>query len=494
MRLTWTLVPVPHGCAEPRIDWSPYQTQKPSENQIRSWIRKDNGLGVVCGRPSANLAALEFQFDEGYYEWSDAYPALAKKCPTMSGGGGITYVFFRTEEEIESTKFTFQEYEGQILAKNRVVPLPPTLDEFNDPYSWDKPIEGQPPLLTIEELGVEAAAHDESHAFENLFKPTPEYFGDAGPKLNWVVEGLLPETYLAVLAGASKSGKSCLVTALAMSVATGEAFLGFPTVLASVLWVAFEESREERLLAIEAFGKTPDNLFTSHEKLYIDTAEGIAALRWWIRKTSAKLLVIDPLYAACKAESLSDGRTARDTLSGLKELCRTEHIAAIVLHHITKDTSAGLTRERFADSNQIVAAASMDILMDVKDARKPGVREIWLQARGRGAFANQVWLLQSTGIANYTLVGNGRESDMLVSRKTESILDPLRQSQDPMSAEEIAEILGVNTNSLRNRLTAMAKDGLVSIVGKRSKTTLYTLNRQPLTANCQPTAVVSSSP
>jgi predicted ArsR family transcriptional regulator len=48
-----------------------------------------------------------------------------------------------------------------------------------------------------------------------------------------------------------------------------------------------------------------------------------------------------------------------------------------------------------------------------------------------------------------------------------------------MSAEEIADILGVNTNSLRNRLTAMSRDGLVSIVGKRSKTTLYKL--QPAT-------------
>lgn len=482
MAMGWTLVPVPHGCAEPVVDWSPYLTRKPSENVVRTWIRRDSGLGAVCGRPSGNLAALEFQFEQGYYEWLQACPELSRQCPTFYGRGGTTYVLFRTPEEIESTRFAFQEYEGQILAKGRVIPLPPTLDEFNDHYFWGRPLDRQPPLLTLSEIGVEpCAGQQEEHAFEKLFKTTPEYVGETAAQLRWVVEGLLPETYLAVLAGASKSGKSCLVTALAISVATGEPFLGFPTTPASVLWVAFEESREERLLVIEAFGKTPDRLFTSHEKLYIDTAEGIAALRWWIRKTSAKLLVIDPLYAACKAESLSDGRTARDTLSGLKELCRTEHIAAIVLHHITKDASAGLTRERFADSNQIVAAASMDILMDVKESRKPGVREIWLQARGRGTFANQVWLIQSTGVAAYTLVGNGRESDMLASRKNEAILDPLRQSSEPMSAEEIAEILGVNTNSLRNRLTTMSKDGLVAVVGKRAKTTLYTL--QPLHNN-----------
>jgi len=150
----------------------------------------------------------------------------------------------------------------------------------------------------------------------------------------------------------------------------------------------------------------------------------------------------------------------------------------------------GPTRERFADSNQIVAAASMDILMDVREGRKPGVREIWLQARGRGDFANQVWLIQSTGMAAYTLVGSGRESDMLASRKNEAILDPLRQSSGPMSAEEIADILGVNTNSLRNRLTAMSRDGLVSVVGKRAKTTLYTL--QPV-GNGQPTSQDESS-
>src|SRR5579862_6340000 len=143
------------------------------------------------------------------------------------------------------------------------------------------------------------------------FLPPSSYMLD--PKeteLKWVVEGLLPETYLAIIAAASNAGKSCLVTALAVAVARGEPFLGMKTCGKAVLWVALEESRQERNLALQAYGPLPENFLITHEKLLIDCTAGIDPLTYWIKKTKAKLIVIDPLYAACMAESLSDGRTA----------------------------------------------------------------------------------------------------------------------------------------------------------------------------------------
>jgi len=223
--------------------------------------------------------------------------------------------------------------------------------------------------------------------YGHMFQTPVQYRSDPkGLELSWVVEGLLPETYLCVIAATSNAGKSCLITSLALAVAAGKPFLGMPTAKSAVLWVAFEESKEERYLALAAHKKIPENFFVSHEKLFIDTLGGQDALRYWIRRTKAKLVVIDSLYASCVAETLSDGRKAREVLMGLKDLCRKERCAAIVLHHVTKDASAGQTRERFADSNQILATASMDLLMDFTE-RADGSRRIWLRGRGRGAFA-----------------------------------------------------------------------------------------------------------
>ena len=56
----------------------------------------------------------------------------------------------------------------------------------------------------------------------SLFHPMGELMLDI-PQ-SWLVDGLLPDTYLAVLAGPPKSGKTAFATALALAVASGTPF------------------------------------------------------------------------------------------------------------------------------------------------------------------------------------------------------------------------------------------------------------------------------
>lgn len=316
--------------------------------------------------------------------------------------------------------------------------------------------------------GRDGQADRYAHVFQSSdsYRAEPEY-----QERKWVVEGFLPETYLAILAGTSKCGKSCLVTALAMAVARGEPFLGLKTAGKAVLWVAFEESQRERAEALDAYPGRQPNLYITHEKLYIDTAEGLDTLRWWIQFTDAKLVIIDPLYCATLAESLTDGRTARDSLAGLKELCRTERCAAVILHHFNKDSSAGVTRERFADSNQIVAAASMDILMDYREVS--GGREITLRSRGRGEFTNQTWAISSAGVADYQLIAHGSGAEIEARCRAEGLLGTLREAAGPMTAVEIAHASGINASTVRNRLTELVRTGAVAVVDRVGKASAY---------------------
>jgi RecA-family ATPase len=78
-------------------------------------------------------------------------------------------------------------------------------------------------------------------------------------------------------------------------------------------------------------------LFTSHRPPRIDEAEGLEALEYWVRRTGAGLLVVDPLYAAVGGDSLSGGRSARRLLTGLKDVCAATGATVLVLHHLTKD-------------------------------------------------------------------------------------------------------------------------------------------------------------
>jgi hypothetical protein len=55
---------------------------------------------------------------------------------------------------------------------------------------------------------------------------------------------------------------------------------------------------------------------------------------------------------------------ARRAVQGLKRLCVDHDLAAIFIPHFTKNARAGMTRERFADSHQILAAAFQDVLLE----------------------------------------------------------------------------------------------------------------------------------
>ncbi|HVT12983.1 MAG TPA: AAA family ATPase [Fimbriimonadaceae bacterium] len=322
---------------------------------------------------------------------------------------------------------------------------------------------------------LEEERQSREERFGHLFRTGTVYMAGAGDEdYSWVVEDLLPETYLVVLGGTSKAGKSCLMTSLALAVARGEEFLGRPTQQAAVLWCCYEESEQERALVLRACGEVPDSLYITHEKLHIDTPDGLEALRFWVQKTGAKLIVIDPLYGANTQESLSDGRKARTSLAGLKELCATEKCCAVVLHHITKNVGIGMTRERFADSNQILATASMDVLLDVV-LESEQKRVIRLQGRGRGSFANRVWLIESSGIGDYHLTATGTDAEVDSWANAETILGPMREAGKPLTGEEVAELVDQKLATVRNRLTQLVKSGEVVAVGKRDRSNLYTV-------------------
>lgn len=229
-------------------------------------------------------------------------------------------------------------------------------------------------------------------------------------------------------------------------------------------------------MAIRAFGTAPERLLVTHDKPLIDSPDGLALLRHNVRKHRARLVVIDPLYGANSAESLSDGRSARNALQGLKDLCNEEGCTAVVIHHLTKNVGAGLVRERMADSNQILATASMDILMDSKDERDGG-RLITLKCRGRGSFANQNWVVRSRSVTEFELVAHGEGVSAGEESKrvtvSDRVLEMLRQG--PNDADTLTGHLEVNYSTVRNALADLVRNGSVTVVGREGPRKLYGL-------------------
>lgn len=320
----------------------------------------------------------------------------------------------------------------------------------------------------------EAIGNDDSEKFASWFLSLPDYLQQSNAEtVEWLIEDFLPVGYLAILGGTSKVGKSCFLTTLVGHVAEGREFLGKWTSGSPVLWCALEESETERRIALESYDGEPPNIYITHEKIYIDSKEGIQALRYWVRKTGAKLIIIDPLYAANTAESLTDGATARRVLQPLKDLCREEQVSAILVHHLNKNSGAGMDRSRMADSNQLLASVSMDILMDAEE-RGDGSREITLKSRGRGEFANMTWVIRSPEMGKYELLRRGSDADSSREETDSLIIESIKLQ--PLTARQIAEATRLNFGTVSNRMTDLTGRRRVRIVGKDGRSNLYGLD------------------
>jgi hypothetical protein len=276
----------------------------------------------------------------------------------------------------------------------------------------------------------------------------------------------LPKGYLVILGGTSKAGKSCFAASLVNAVASGEPFMGLATKKSPVLWLAYEESKSERMLAISLVGGLSPGVYTSHECPPIDSPEGTEVISQAVKQFKPSLIVVDPLYGAVGAESLTGGREARKGLQPLKDICNEFNVSAIVLHHFTKATHLGLSRERLADSNQIAATASMDLLMESQD-QPGGGRLIRLKGRGRGLFANHTWIIRSSGPGDYELEPTEDEATLRTSSRFAAIRTALEGVDKEVGAtiSDIARSAGLHPKTTQNSIVGMVKAGEVKVVG-----------------------------
>ena len=341
------------------------------------------------------------------------------------------------------------------------------------------------PTYPLFQLGIDdpiraAQLRDEYHEYvDRLFEPIDQDLQER--PMDYLVEGLLPKGYLAILASAPKQGKTCLATALALAVATGTPFAGMPTQQSTVLWLSMEESRSERwlLLRQSRLSDPATPLYTSYEYLPIDQEDVIELLADWINRTQARLIIVDSLHAASSGRSLNDGWNARKTLQRLKHFCGTYGITALVLHHAKDLSRTGAPR--VAENDQIAATASMSMVLAQTEGRGPkstdqSYRIVTLYCSGRGDFANRKLTFLSKAPLDYQVFNEMPEPRKKVELRyqdEEAIVEFLKGR--PKTAGQIGDTLRLTDNQLRNCLTRLRQKGLVTLVKSDRRPRKYKL-------------------
>jgi predicted ATP-dependent serine protease len=293
---------------------------------------------------------------------------------------------------------------------------------------------------------------------------------------DFLIESLVPDGSLVLFGGEAKEGKSVLVTNLAACVASGRPWLGMNVSQGAVLWCAYEESEFERAKVIAAYedhASLPIFTWFAHGT-YIDCPpDGQEEIKLVevIRRLKPKLVVIDPLVAACMYTDFDGTGAGRQKLSRLKQLCEEERTNILVIHHLNKDYKQGLGQGRLAGSHQLSATASATWTINGSGDFKKG-RTMTLSYRGRTVGHGRLKIF-TTGLTDFVRVEED-ESDLRSAVLEIMLKEPYRDWKRSQIQEQVTQ----ERSQVTAALNQLISDGRILTKG-RSKGTTYRVS--PLT-------------
>jgi hypothetical protein len=182
-----------------------------------------------------------------------------------------------------------------------------------------------PPLRGA--IGSESNFHPERAADLLSAEPEPE---------RWLWDCFLPFGTVTLLAGYMKTGKTTFAYPLALAVAHGQPFLGYPTRQAAVLILAIEEPSRLILGRLRRFGlRSTDCVHLHRGRLAYDN-KTLAAIKAFVVEQGVRLLMIDTLSTFWGIRDENNNTEVIQRFKPLLILARETDCAVLVLHHERK--------------------------------------------------------------------------------------------------------------------------------------------------------------
>jgi len=335
-------------------------------------------------------------------------------------------------------------------------------------------------------------------------EPKPELIG-----------GVLRGGQKMLISGASKAGKTCLLMELALAMATGREWLGFPCRKSKVLFVNMEL---EEYTAVSRFSQICDSWGMDWRRwksgdldLYLLTLRGLGmSLRDLQRYLKAdadnraelgiepyEVIIIDPIYKLLDGEENSMA-AVKDFCSAMDWICSALDVAVIYSHHHSKGTK-GNVRAMDRSSGSGVFARDPDALLDLIELDVPAKlledpENAWLSAwrmepvlRNFPAFDPvnlffrwPVHELDSEGLlSGASTAGSGARNLKKSGKRTtardrkksvQEAFDALASGNEPVELKALAKEIGVTERCARDRLKELEGEYWVraGLVGRKA--------------------------
>ena len=144
-----------------------------------------------------------------------------------------------------------------------------------------------------------------------------------------------------LVVGPSEAGKSYLVNQMALNLATGTSFMGFPIprpvrveILQSEVSVSRYQERYRKLAA--NFAGIPDIGIVTIEDLKLDTVPGVRRLTEHLEETAPEVLILDPLRAFFQGDENDSGAVER-FFQGIAQCQNDPPFTLVMVHHVRKE-------------------------------------------------------------------------------------------------------------------------------------------------------------
>ncbi len=231
----------------------------------------------------------------------------------------------------------------------------------------------------------------------------PEVCGGSFPVV-YLVDGVLVQGEPCIMAGSAKTLKTSLAADLALSLATGERFLGYidavPTRVALMSGESGMSTLQETIRRIlQSKGLEPDDAQGMHvcpETIRMNKPEDVDAVARWLGHTGAKVLILDPTYLMMPGADAANLMIQGALMDDIKGLCQESGTTLILVHHIKKGVKSEFAPPQLGN----IAWAGFQefarqwILLGRREKFEPGTGEhkLWLSVGGSAGHSN-LWSL-----------------------------------------------------------------------------------------------------
>ena len=218
---------------------------------------------------------------------------------------------------------------------------------------------------------------------------TPEEFMTADfPQPGWLLDGVLPNNGVCLIASPPDSGKSTTLRSLTYAVARGQTFLGKSVRQGPVWYGGFEEDPARSRIHFQTMGfdgAQPIHPWIGFPPGELDPYEWLDAE---IRRVKPALAVVDTLSDLLRIEDESKYAEVRNKMRPLMAMARTQRTCILIAHHVRKGSADHWT-DRVMGSQGFRASVDTTLLIDWTNERRTlrsvGVGVRWIEDNGGSA-------------------------------------------------------------------------------------------------------------